>query len=234
MTDPTVQSPAGPAPGATGEIVVSLAEIDAMGRKAARGAGHAWGMAEEAGRAARWLAAYRLPGPQRLAALLDVCDGAVSERAPVKTEPRWHAASGMLCGITCGSAISDRAADIAAGEAFELEAVAEPLMILPFLCRVARDLDFGVEFTVGDTRLVATPEGPVWPGPSNPDIPAASPVNVRRADGAAGTLRRHTPEGYAVPVAVWRTLDAYAARTYVPATEASRVSGAGAGTMDND
>ena len=47
MTDPTIQSPAGPAPDATGDILVSLAEIDAMGRKAARGAGYAWGMAEE-------------------------------------------------------------------------------------------------------------------------------------------------------------------------------------------
>ena len=102
MTDPTIQSPAGPAPDATGDIVVSLAEIDAMGRKAARGAGYAWGMAEEAGRAARWLAAYRLPGPQRLAALLATCDGLLADYVPLNTELPWRSTGGKLCGGSGG------------------------------------------------------------------------------------------------------------------------------------
>ena len=45
----------------------SLNELDAMARKAARGAGYSWGLAEEAGRATRWLAAAGLPGPMCLA-----------------------------------------------------------------------------------------------------------------------------------------------------------------------
>jgi len=231
MSDPTVQTPTAPAPDATGTITVSLAEIDAMGRKAARGAGYSWGMAEEAGRAARWLAAYRLPGPQRLADLLDVCEGAVRSHAP---DTVWHAATETLCGLSCGAAISDHADDIKAGTTFDLTAVAEPLMILPFLCRVARDLDFTIALDAGDVRVVATPVGPMWDGDADPDFPAESAVSVRREDGGTGEPRRHVPDGYPLPVAVWRALGDYAQRTYVPASEESRMSGAGAGMTDND
>ena len=39
---------------------------------------------------------------------------------------------------------------------------------------------------------------------------------------------------FAVDETAWATLTALAHRTYVPATEASRLAGAGAGTTDND
>ena len=238
MTDPTIQSPAGPAPDATGDIVVSLAEIDAMGRKAARGAGYAWGMAEEAGRAARWLAAYRLPGPQRLAALLATCDGLLADYVPLNTELPWRSTGGKLCGVTCGAAVSDRAEDLRNGLAFELDSVVEPLMILPFLCRAARDLDFHIGLFAGGVGIAATPAGPMWAGSAAPAFPSAGSVSIRLAGdgtgGETGDVHRHIPDGYAVPVTVWRALDAFALRTYVPATEESRLSGAGAGTSDND
>jgi hypothetical protein len=37
-----------------------------------------------------------------------------------------------------------------------------------------------------------------------------------------------------VPDALWSQLEAWAAKTYVPASEASRIAGAGAGLTDND
>ena len=50
----------------------SLAEIDALSRKACRGAGYSWGLAEDAGKAVRWLTAYGLPGAETLSELLQV------------------------------------------------------------------------------------------------------------------------------------------------------------------
>ena len=43
-------------------MTFSLNEIEAIGKRAARGAGLPWGLAEEAGKAARWLTARGLPG----------------------------------------------------------------------------------------------------------------------------------------------------------------------------
>jgi len=50
----------------------SLSEIDALARKAARGAGYSWGIAEEVGKSARWLSAYGFKGPEVLSEHLHV------------------------------------------------------------------------------------------------------------------------------------------------------------------
>lgn len=80
------------------------------------------------------------------------------------------------------------------------------------------------------------------------DLPTAHPALVRayllraaldqpgdfpgitQADLQAARLTR----AVAVPDVVWSELSALAARTYVPETEGSRLSGAGAGLTDND
>ena len=43
---------------------LTLAEVESYLRKSAQAVGLDWGIAEEAGKAARWLAAYGLPGPE--------------------------------------------------------------------------------------------------------------------------------------------------------------------------
>ncbi|MGC1487905.1 MAG: DUF3726 domain-containing protein, partial [Albidovulum sp.] len=65
----------------------SQSEIEALGIKAARGAGYDWGMAEEAGMAARWLAHEGLPGPELLLACLQAPRG----QAPVIGAAGWQA-----------------------------------------------------------------------------------------------------------------------------------------------
>ena len=54
---------------------VSLNQIEQTARKAARGAGLAWGLADEVGRAMRWLHTYGLNGAALLAAHLDGVEG---------------------------------------------------------------------------------------------------------------------------------------------------------------
>ena len=232
MSDPTVQTPTGPAEEATGDWVVSLSEIDAMGRKAARGAGFTWGLAEEAGRAARWLAAYRQPGPQALLAALEAEDEAAASHAPRPDRPLWHPEAGTLCPVATGAALSDRAEAIAAGASIALAPVISPLLLVPFLCRAARDLDCLVLLEGEGLALVATPEGPAardW-RPLRAD--EAAGLQVSRTTGADRPAVAAGPEPLRVPVECWRALDRFAHRTYAPATEASRR--AGAGGRDND
>jgi hypothetical protein len=54
---------------------LTLAETESYLRKAARACGLDWGIAEEAGKAARWLAAFKLAGPETLLAHLQQIDG---------------------------------------------------------------------------------------------------------------------------------------------------------------
>lgn len=232
-SDPTIQTPAGPAEDATGHWRVSLAEIDAMGRKAARGTGLSWGLAEEAGRAARWLAAYRQPGPEALLAALEAVNGAVAAHAPRPEGPVWRAEAGTLCPVATGAALSDRAGAIAAGASFGLGPVIAPLLLVPFLCRAARDLGCPIALDGPEIALVATPEGPATPDWRRLHAPLSGELQVRRAAWAPGPAAGAGADPWPVAVETWRALDWLAHRTYAPATEASR-AGAGSGLPDTD
>ena len=96
--------------------VLSLGEAEALAREAARGAGLPWGLAEEAGRAARALCAADLPGLDALALRLLV---------------------GGPCPIRAGCRASD------AGEVPKVLDVAVPLLLLPFLAPLTAIAEWG-------------------------------------------------------------------------------------------
>lgn len=103
-------------------------EVEALCTKAARGAGMAWGLAEEAGFAAGWLQAHGIDGAGALAAYLDGGLGV----APVASPGHWTGA-GPLCPIATGAALSDFR-DLPAGALpLRLDPVAHPVLLRPFL-----------------------------------------------------------------------------------------------------
>lgn len=198
----------------------SLAEIDGECRKAARGAGCPWGIAEEAGKAARWLAERGLPGPEALARLL-----LTPRNCPCGGD------DGPGCPLRIGAALSDTAETIAAGEGHR-SIVAQPLIVFAIVGRAAAAT--GATFTVrwNGAEGVCGPHGFTLTAPSGvlADVAtltvskgASSPAPVR------GSLRAS-----AVDPGSWSVLNRYASQTYAPATEASRQRGAGAGGPDND
>ena len=212
----------------------SLNEIEALCKKAARGAGLSWGMAEEAGRAARWLASMGLAGPDLLAGLLtqnDPVDHAAT--APAELGAHWQAAGGRLCPLAAGAALNDCGARIAAGAGVTLAQVSHPLLLAPFAAWVA--LFEKVQITLSWAAVTLTTDGAgLWV--NGPDAAATAPVTLRAQittqpprgtpfqPSLRGRLSRETES----------TLGKFAHRTYAPATEASRLLGAGAGVSDND
>lgn len=212
MTDPTVSGPILPETDAR-SLTVSLAEVDAMAKKATRGAGFSWGMAEEAGFACRWLAAHGLPGPETLLRVL-------SEAPPT-----------ARCPLTRGTSIADRAQALLDGEALRVSDVYAPLLVLPFVAQIARRHDCCLR--LGD--VFVTPRG-IDAANVNTLIDAdiglveVASVKPQSVDG----MRTASPNGVSVSATVWAGLDRFAHRTYVPATAESRASGAGAGLTDND
>jgi hypothetical protein len=216
----------------------SLNEIEAMGRKAARGAGMSWGLAEEAGKAVRWLALNGRPGLAALVRLLEGQDGTPYERLRPHVEeaagnPLWRAGGGTLCPIAAGAALADLAAEIGAPPGIALERVAEPLLLLPFLARAARYEGRAFALEAGGETVPLYPDGPA--GGPVPTLEGAMPARV-----FAWTAERNSPppeqsvRGVAVEDELWTRAGRFAERTYVPASDASRLSGAGAGLTDND
>lgn len=210
-------------------VRLSLPEIEALCVKAARGAGMAWGLAEEAGFAARWLAAAGLPGPELL--LRQLRAAGTADGRPEISKDAWRAyPDRALCPITVGATLSDRAGPV--DGPIQIAGLANPALLMPFLGMVAS--------TSGKAICLSCDLGQITVNRSGPDdtasvgkLSACEQADVEIAFVVATTGQGKCQPGRVVTRAVWQGLDALALKTTVPATAQSRAD-AGAGTSDND
>lgn len=224
-----------PLPGGWGARL-SRNEIEQLCLKAARGAGMSWGLAEEAGFSAAWLALRGLDGPGALLAQLRAGEGRPwSEICPVVSRRVFYAVpEGLLCPIALGSALCDHARlpDTAMQEApLKIGPVSQPVLLLPFLAELARMRGVPVQLQWPQGLVTISRDGGIAGN-------LASLVEADRLEGslsiaptAPGASARVADLPF-VPHATLADLNSYALRTAVPASEASR-AGAGAG-RDND
>lgn len=212
-----------------GPVILSLNEIDALAKKAARGSGYTWGQAEDAGKAVRWLCQNSLDGAGALAALLRALDGRnPADFAPTPGTGQLVSQGGWLCPLATGAYLSDRA-KIEGTLPLRLASLAAPILILPFARTAAVQANRPVRVTGAAISAICSGRGTDCPdgadhGPADLAIDwSDDPVNPR--PGTNRAIAR---------AACLRTLHRFEHQTYAPATEASRKLGAGAGTSDND
>ncbi len=213
----------------------SLNEIESMGKRAAYGANWYWGIAEEAGKASRWLASHGLPGPELLVEVLLANEGKPYEQLlPRISDNVWRARSGVLCPLLAGSALSDRAAELAAAYAFEFEAIGSPLLLAPYVAMSAKAQKITLELSWKGADLFITPDGGLLLEGDERSINAliAERASCRIARQASETKLPES-SGRTVDSEAWAQLEKLAARTFAPSTDTSRM-GAGAGLVDND
>ena len=196
----------------------SLGETAALALKAARGAGMSWGLAEETAASVVWLHSRGLPG---ISALCSYLGQAAAPQSPEGG-----------CPIMTGCALIDGMMDVpeTSSQTLDLGHVHAPLLLLPFVARLepghywlqAPGLQGKVDIANGDSWQSHCLRGSGSCTLSLGDRPQVDPAleMITRVNG------RFT-------CCVDR-LDAYAHRTYAPATGQSRMSGAGAGLTDND
>ncbi|AXI45554.1 DUF3726 domain-containing protein [Sulfitobacter sp. SK012] len=213
----------------------SLNEIAAHAKRAARGTGLSWGMAEEAARATRWLASQDLAGPALLSDVLAKNDGLPhAQVAPVSLNGEWRAPEGDLCPLAVGTTLSDCADQLEPGRPVKMANVSYPLLVLPFAAWAAIHLKQPVRVTYQNVQIDTDGDG-IWIDDPHREINTSKAkaltcqIATKRTDGAKlpGLRGTVTPE-------IWARLDAFAQRTFAPATDASRLLGAGAGVSDND
>ncbi len=199
-----------------GEVMqLSQSEITALATKAARGAGLSWGEAEEAGWACGWLARAGLPAPAMLLRALD----AESSASPLRAGIRLMDHAGLPEG-PCALPVT-------------LQDVAEPLVLVPFLARVAERMGAPVDLDLGSHTICLTGREPV------PDLSALREIchrpGTRVTISVSQSSRAAAPGRFdgRIERGVWQSLDALALLTTVPASEQSRQR-AGAQSSDND
>jgi len=225
-----------PGSAAPDDPLLSRSEIEALCAKAARGAGMAWGLAEEAGFAAGWLAVRGIDGPRALVDHLawaecrpwhDIC--------PTVAAGRWTACGeGVLCPVALGATLCDFCTlpEAALDESgLTVGPVGQPVMLLPFVAAMARRLGHAIDVAWPEGRVTLAPSGAM--AGALPEFAALgrAQVTLRRGDEpqpgeTTGRRRGCSRETLA-------RLDALALKTTVPPSEISRAD-AGSGGSDND
>lgn len=192
-------------------IELSLNEVETLSAKAARGAGFSWGLAEDIGRSARRLAAE---GEDWAPAMLSLAENGQSFAPPDSARAaRWRKGE----------------ADIATGEPLCPIRTAALLLDNPPPAHA-------LPLTIRDVGL------PVWLDAmllrSDMRVAHRAALETLRAD----VVIERRPEQGPPPMGRRGTigpqtlaaLSAFAAKTYVPESERSRVRGAGGGRVDDE
>lgn len=198
-------------------MIYSLSEIDAQCKKATRGAGFEWGYAEEAGKAARWLAKHELPGAALLAAYL---------RQYLESPEQFQG----ICPIVAGATICDNGGAIIT-QAVYFQQLAYPLLLLPYVAMLARERSLNVVLSWSGERVVCNATGICILEQTELGTKVARDicceVSVNQQQVRQGQIAKRT--GQFVNDVDWQVLSGLAHRTYVQATEESRL---GAGPAD--
>ncbi|WP_164548679.1 DUF3726 domain-containing protein [Mesorhizobium sp. M7D.F.Ca.US.005.01.1.1] len=198
-------------------IELSFNEVETLSAKAARGAGFSWGLAEDIGRAARALAA---DGQDWGSAMLSLVENARSFEAPdLIRAARWYEGKGE----------GEGGANIAAGKPLCPAKTAALLLDHPPPADA-------MPLTILDVGL------PVWLDAmlrrSAMRLAHVPALSVSRADVViehrSGIGQPRAGSRRAVEQQTLVALNSFAAKTYVPESERSRVRGAGGGRVDDE
>lgn len=192
---------------------LSLNEVATLAAKAARGAGLTWGAAEDAGRAAVWLARHLGAWADQLIALLE--NPPPADQSPL-----------LLAGPLADGALAEAAS------------MAAPIWVAP-LVLLGPGRVGPLALRLGIAKIHANP-GEI-PSASLPAAALASlppgDVSLRRSPTRLPPLAHPLPVRFrrgSVSLGALARLEALAALTYVPASDDSRLRGAGAGLLDDE
>ena len=220
-------------------LEVSLNEIESLALKSVRGAGFYWGMAEEAARAARWLAARGLPWAGSLAAILEAnAAGRLGGFAWSGTDVVSESAGLESCPIRGGACLCDFSAVL---PRLVLPRLCQPLWLLPFVDTTANLIGAPIGLLWSDDQMIVGPNGTIGVDAQSVQNLSMAPradltveLEIAEADNLPMEIWPRRAAVCAVPESDWRRLQHFERLTYVPASETSRLSGAGAGFKDSD
>lgn len=193
-------------------MIVSLNKVESAVLKAARGAGLSWGIAEEVAAAARWLAA------RGFACLPTVLGTLECEQA---TSP-------LPLGI--------RFADLAGTEDVTAASVDHALLLVAFAASASARSNKVITIDAGEAGDFEVDAAGVRNG-RVADLttpPRRLSVRLRTTNITGRPATAPITTEVTVSAEEWQRLEALGARTYVPASTRSRLSGACAGLEDND
>ena len=208
----------------------SLGEIEAQCKKAAKGVGLSWGVAEEAGLIARHLSELHLPGPDAIYSNLKFVEDNKEETLGIDLRVLKQF-NKPLNGFLLGIALLDNLAEFIQQELNVPNKVIGPLAIVGALLRLQNEkYFFSVEWE--NCQIIVNQNGLKVNGPNlNPHSVKGLLISISRSSTKLvfKKISKERSEIYN-----WASLTHMAHKTYVPESFKSRLLGAGAGDNENE
>lgn len=206
--------------------LLSLPEINAVCLRAARGIGWSWGMAEECGEAASWLAIYGLPW----ADIILNCLQNPASTAIFPAPKDWRGKD--ICGLHAGATLAEFAnlPEGPAPEGLTLGTVRDARLLLPFVARCAVRLDTTLRITITNRPWAEVTGRAIA---LSADETMSGPIFIQAVQPSMKPT--HTPTFQAAPISNLQkaSLDSLALKMTVPSSAQSE-AGAGGDRPDTE
>jgi Protein of unknown function (DUF3726) len=214
-------------------IELSLNEVESLAAKVTRGAGFSWGLAEEIGRSAQRLAQGGFPWADMLLALAETTEGL---RAPSSAQAeQWRTrqsetgSTTPLCPVRAAALLIDDPTILRAAP-LHLSNVGLPIWIAGMLA--ASGAADGLEVAWPTASAWVDRQGVISQAPGGGWLAPVADVTI--SPDATPSREPQCLRRTLVDAAVLTALNSFAARVNVPASESSRVRGAGGGSVDEE
>ena len=208
----------------------SLGEIETQCKKASRGVGLSWGLAEEAGLIARHLSEVNLPGSDTIYMNLNYIEhnGWIDNLVCINSiDQIGKPVSGLLLGVM----FLDQISDLVEYNISFKETVVGPLAVVGALLRLQNERYF---FSVSwqNCEIKLDENGFAVVGKNlNPESVDCFTLSILKSS-TKPIFNKELHERFYIQS--WDFLTKMAHKTYVPESAASRLLGAGAGESEND
>lgn len=207
----------------------SLNEIETTLVKAARGVGHSLGVAEDLAGAGIWLCRLGLDG---VAVVLDCLESRSAADVQIEMGSEIVSLSSVHPVIAAQAAIDFAIAHT--GTRVRLTSgLPVPEILLGLAGRTSVQFSIAVTLSFAGADIVEVVSSGISVVPVDLKADASIEI-VARALANEEPIFRLSHDRPDIDAAVWEKAEALAALTYVPASDQSRASGAGAGLTDND
>jgi hypothetical protein len=216
---------------------VSQFEIYRLVQRALEGSGAPYGVDRDGAQAVAWLESRGLRGLRLLQEDLPLLEGRFTGLTLTRNTEGIEIDATGVSAIAYGSAVIDLARD---GVTLRIHRCRSPLFLLPAAVAASAELEFrwgdilcAAHGDAGASLWFGAGEALLDPTPCEVQIRSRSAaMSARPSLDSAELARRYEislAQGIEVDDALWRRIDAVAARVQVPASTESRLKGAGGG-----
>ena len=201
----------------------SLSEIDTTSKRATRGAGFSWGIAEEVGKNMRLLELYGLPGIKNLNKFLKDYKEKKFQKITLISENN-NANKYPFCPIILGTNFIDQVNLLDKKNNIQISNVAFPILFLPFASRASEIVGKKIFLKIEEKEFLLNLNQSIYSNYlKNEVLEIGNTINISFIENNNSFDENE-----------WKELYKLSEDTFVEESESLKIGAAGAGLNDND